>query len=147
MPQDPTNPYLNQSPMSSSILHAQEERTIILNPDGTADLVGLVEDRIEVNPVTGERRLIRTKKLIRSDDGRLIQNPESMTLYACSSCRRKLLTEHSIKYCQDCQRVVCLDCVGIIVEKTTNQPNYYCAKCYWRQRSLWRRLLHRLSGK
>jgi len=105
-----------------------EEYIVVLNPDGTRQVISFNQERVLINQATGDRRVTRTRTYLRTEDGRLIQNPDGEPLYNCGRCPRQLLDKHSIHFCNACQEIICLTCTVTLVGPD-GQPLYLCSQC------------------
>ncbi|HPR63694.1 MAG TPA: hypothetical protein PK014_05675 [Thermoanaerobaculia bacterium] len=138
------NPYLDleedRQDQRSLVETVEEERVVVVDQSGIEQILGVQYQYIVIDPMTGQRRLVKTKRLLRSGDGRLIHQPDSEVLYDCARCSRRTLTASSVRFCSECQSVVCLDCAKSIQDP--DETLHLCGTCFQKTRG--KRILSKL---
>jgi hypothetical protein len=91
------------------IVEQQEvEQVAIADTNGDQHIAGATVTTLVADP-TGAKRVVTTKTIVRADDLRLI-DPTKEQVFACScGCNQRLLTSHSVRFCEQCQAPVRLD--------------------------------------
>lgn len=117
-------------PQSIPVSDVDEERLYISDPQNRRRLVGHWRDHVVID-AHGERRYVRDKTLIMTADGRTINPEKPISVFDCSACGREFLSLFSIRYCEGCQRVLCLNCTQALQMRDTSIA-YYCVPCFQR---------------
>lgn len=102
------NPY-QDLPSDPVIVEQQEvEQVAIADRNGEQHIGAATVTTLVADP-SGGKRVVITRTIIRGDDQRLI-NPEKEQVFACNcGCNQRLLTSHSVHFCEACQAPVRLD--------------------------------------
>ena len=133
------NPHYDDQP----IRNTEEETIVVVNPDGTEELIGLTQHTVILDN-DGNRTFQKRRSVIVSTDGRMITNPEQEMLYRCPCCPLNYLyTRRSIRFCQEDQQAFCLEHIEIL--RNQNGTIFLCS--YHARRERWiRRLDYFLSA-
>jgi predicted RNA-binding Zn-ribbon protein involved in translation (DUF1610 family) len=118
MPDKPEKPLV-------TLTDADEERIYILDAQQHRRLVAIKREYM-VTDANGPR-VVREMTLVQTADGRTIDPNKPIAIFDCPFCNRQNLSLYSIRYCETCQAVVCLQCAHAI--RTPEDASVYCPNC------------------
>lgn len=105
-----------------------EERIEVVTPEGLRVPVALRRDVQHVDPVTGERRWVRTTSLLPAANGTPF--PEQPRVGVCHVCGLGPLNQADLRRCHECERVFCVtQCLGVHAPGPGDTILYLCIEC------------------
>jgi len=112
-----------------------EEITEVITTDGRRIPVAVRRDVQEIDPVTRERRFIRTISHLPGANGQPLNPDEPLT--GCQVCGAFPLNESSTRRCTECEHTLCLECVGARIPAPEGTHLYLCTVCTGQAQRHW----------
>jgi hypothetical protein len=125
---EPRNPFLPPEP-GRPVGTTEEDRTLLINNDGTQDALGGTKEENLFDPVTGDRQYRRTKAAIATADGTPIIDPEQTPLKRCTTCGRLFATLELVQPCNGCCTSTCNACAKTMKDDN-GTPLRLCGACH-----------------